>query len=100
MALRILSLCLFIFMVCIFSIESSPLIDDILIENYPTPNLSHTSLPTIHQFNFISLICQQQEQYPMRLTKKLCSHYIQPYKIQEENEEQQRNKRVGWTISV
>ncbi|CAF2808201.1 unnamed protein product [Rotaria sp. Silwood2] len=101
MALRILSLYLLIFMVFVSSVESSPLLDSFLMENYPSLNLAHTSSPIIHRSNFISLICQRQEQYPIRLTRKLCSNYFQPYKLQEEDEEQQqRNKRVGWTISV
>ncbi|CAF0964941.1 unnamed protein product [Rotaria sordida] len=94
-------------MIFISSIESSQQLNDILIENYPLLNSAHTSSPTIHRFNFISLICQRQEQYPIKLTKKLCSNYFQPYKIQGDDQEQQqqqqhqqRNKRVGWTISV
>ncbi len=83
-------------MVFITSIESSPLTDDFLIENDSAFNFGNTPSVIIHPFNFISFICQQQEQYPSKLTRKLCSNYLQSDKIQE----QQRGKRVGWTISV
>jgi len=84
-------------MIYLSSIESSPLSSDVVIENYPSTDLLSASSDLIHPLNFISLICQQQEQYPIRLTKKLCSNSIHSYKAQEE---QQRGKRVGWTISV
>jgi len=97
MAFRILSFYVFIFMIYFCSIESSPLSGDVLVENYPSTDLVSASSNIIHPLSFISLICQQQEQYPLRLTKKLCSNSIHSYKGQEE---QQRGKRVGWTISV
>ena len=82
---------LFISMIVISSIKSIPLTaDDDLIENESF---------TIHPINFISLLCQQQEQqqqYPIKLIRKICSNYLQTNKLQE----QQRGKRVGWTISV
>jgi len=79
---------LFISMIVISSIKSIPLTaDDDLIENESF---------TIHPINFISLLCQQQQQYPIKLIRKICSNYLQTNKLQE----QQRGKRVGWTISV
>ena len=77
-------------MVCIHSIQSSPLSDDYTLEN-DSPTM------IIHPYKFISLMCQQQEQYPTKLTRKLCSNYLQFDKAQDQ---QQRGKRVGWTISV
>jgi hypothetical protein len=79
-------------MVLFSSVAALPLSDDILIDN----DLSNSPSVIIHPLNFISLICQQQEQYPYKLMKKICSNDLQSYKIQE----QQRGKRVGWTISV
>ncbi len=96
MAFRILFLYVFISMVFISLIESSPLSDDFLIENDSSLDLANTPSVIIHPYNFISLICQQKERYPLKITKKLCSNYLQSNNIQE----QQRNKRVGWTISV
>jgi hypothetical protein len=45
----------------------------------------------IHPVYFISNICRQQKQYSMKITRKFCSEYSQ---------ENHRDKRVGWTISV
>jgi len=45
-----------------------------------------------HRLHFISHICQRQKQYPLEiLTRKFCL---------TRSQEEQRNKRVGWTISV
>jgi len=88
MASQTFLVCLFISMIVISSIKSIPLTaDDDLIENESF---------TIHPINFISLLCQQQQQYPIKLIRKICSNYLQTNKLQE----QQRGKRVGWTISV
>jgi hypothetical protein len=45
-----------------------------------------------HRLYFISHICQRQKQYPLEITRKFC--------LTRSQQEQQRNKRVGWTISV
>ncbi|UJR22053.1 hypothetical protein I4U23_025121 [Adineta vaga] len=85
------------------SIKSVPLSDDILIENDSSSNLMKPLCDVIHPINFISLICQQQEQYPLKLTRKLCSNSIHLYKTQQQEQQQKqqpREKRVGWTISV
>jgi hypothetical protein len=92
MAIRFLLITQFIFMILFSSIQSLPLSDDSLTENDST----FAPYVIIHPFNFISLICQQQEQYRLKLRRKFCSNDLQLYKIQE----QQRVKRVGWTISV
>lgn len=97
MAIRILFSYIFILMVSISLIKSLPLTEDFLIDNDPSINLSNTPSVIIHPYSFISFICQQQEQYPSKITRKLCANYFQSDKIQEQ---QQRGKRVGWTISV
>ena len=71
-------------MIYFSSIESSPLSDDTLIENYSPTNLASTPTKIINPSNFISLICQYHEQYPLKLTRKLCSNYIHSYKVQEQ----------------
>ncbi|UJR27096.1 hypothetical protein I4U23_008396 [Adineta vaga] len=53
------------------------------------PNFKHASY-------FISYLCQQQKQYSLYMRKKYCSSQFPSSKSQEE----QRGKRVGWTISV
>ncbi len=96
MAFRICLLYVFILMIYISSTESSPISDDFLIENDSSINLPNIPSVIIHPYNFISFICQQQEQYPSKMIRKLCLNNLQLDKIQE----QQRGKRVGWTISV
>lgn len=86
-----------IFMIFYSSIQSSPLFDDYITENGSPVDFA---TPTFDLSSFISFICQRQEQYPFKLKRKVCSKYVQSFKIQEEKPEQQRNKRVGWTISV
>jgi len=54
-------------------------------------------LLNIHPLHLISYICHRQEQYPLKIRKNLCSTHVQSFKSQKE---QQRGKRVGWTISV
>jgi hypothetical protein len=104
MACRILPLYIFFFMVFLYSVESSSISDDLLIDDYHLSNVVNTPSALTHPLHFISLICQQPEQYPIRLTRKLCSTYLQQYKLQDEEQQQQqqqqRGKRVGWTISV
>jgi hypothetical protein len=99
MAFRVLLLYVFILMIYISSIKSSPLSDDFLIENDSSINLPNIPSVIIHPYNFISFICQQQEQYPSKIIRKLCLNNLQLDKIQEQ-QKQQRGKRVGWTISV
>jgi hypothetical protein len=41
----------------------------------------------IHPIYFISHICRREKQYPLKMTRKYCS-------------QKQRDKRVGWTITV
>ncbi len=98
MAFRILLSFIIISMVYVSLVQSSPISDDFLLENDSTPSLTNQSPVIIYPYNFISFICQQQEQYPLKITRKLCSNYLQSDKRQEQ--EQQRGKRVGWTISV
>lgn len=98
MVFRLLAICFCLFLVQCALIESVPLTDEVLIENYPTANLIKSECDALHPIEFISLICQQQEQYPLKLTKKLCSNSIHSYKTQEQ--QSPREKRVGWTISV
>ncbi len=93
MAFRILLVYVLISMVCISSMQSLPLSDDFLLENDLSSNLVNPSSSIIYPYYFIPLICQQQEQYPLKITRKLCSNYLQ-------SDKQQRGKRVGWTISV
>jgi len=70
-----------------YSVESTSSTDDLIntksSEDFPL---------FVHPLYFISHICQRQKQYPLKITKKFCSTPSQ--------EEQQRGKRVGWTISV
>lgn len=49
----------------------------------------------IQPFDFISNICQRQKQHSLK-TRIYCLRRFQS----TESQEQQRNKRVGWTISV
>lgn len=99
MAFRMLFICALISMVYLISIQSSPLTDEYLFGNDFSSSATQTnpSSVLIHPYKFISLICQQQEQYPAKLTRKLCSNFLQFDKVQDQ---QQRGKRVGWTISV
>ena len=92
--------CALIAVISIISIQSSPLSDEYLFDNdFSSPTLINPSSPImIHPYKFISLICQQQEQYPAKLTRKLCANTLQLDKVQDQ--QQQRGKRVGWTISV
>jgi hypothetical protein len=87
-------------MIYISSIQSSAISDDFLIENdsSSSSSLTNPSSVIIYPHSFISLVCQQHEQYPSKITRKLCSNYLQSDKGQEQ--QQQRGKRVGWTISV
>ncbi|CAF1256900.1 unnamed protein product [Adineta steineri] len=100
MAFRILAFSIFISMIYFYSIESLPFSDDLPIENSLYPNLIKLPTDVMYPSNFISIICQQQEQYPLKLTNKLCSNSFHLYKIHEQQKQQQRGKRVGWTISV
>ncbi len=89
-------------MIYISSIQSSAISDDFLIENDSSSSSSSLTNPSsviIDPHSFISLVCQQHEQYPSKITRKLCSNYLQSDKGQEQ-QQQQRGKRVGWTISV
>jgi len=67
-----------------YSVESTSTTNDLI----NTKSSQDFSL-FIHPLHFISHICQQQEQYPLKITRKFCS-----------TPSQQRGKRVGWTISV
>ena len=98
MAFRMLLIFVLISMFSISSIQSSPLSDDYLLEN-DASSVNPSSAVIIHPYNFISLICQQPEQYPMKMIRKICSNYLPSDKIQDQ-QQQQRGKRVGWTISV
>jgi hypothetical protein len=94
MAFRYIIPCLFL-IILICSIESisstNDIIDDKDTDDFPS---------FIHPLYFTSYICQRQKQYPLKITKKLCSTGFQSYKSREEKQQQQRGKRVGWTISV
>jgi hypothetical protein len=93
MALRLLSFLCLLFIIPYCAPEST---NDLISNNYYPLN-SHDTLIFTHPLHFISHICQRQEQYPIELTNKFCAKYIQS---QEEKQQQQRGKRVGWTISV
>ena len=93
MVSRTLLFCMFISTIYISSVLS----DDFLLENDASPNSVNPPSMIAYPYDFISLICQQPEQYPSKITRKLCSNYFQSGKQQQQ---QQRGKRVGWTISV
>ncbi len=70
------------------SIESTPSTNDII-----TGETSENLTLFLHPLYFLSHICQRQKQYPLKITRKFCSSRSQ-------EQQQQRGKRVGWTISV
>lgn len=101
MTIRILTLSLLMCITVFSSIESSPLLDEKLMANNPSLNVDDSALPMLQHANLIAFLCQQHKQIPLELKRKFCSNYIRLHKIQDDDEgEQQRNKRVGWTISV
>ncbi|CAF3424597.1 unnamed protein product [Rotaria socialis] len=107
MGIRFHSLYLIIVLVICASIQSSPILDDNSNEHDSSLNFGNMPSSIIQRSNFISLLCQRQEQFPMKLKTKLCSNYIQLYNVQEDDDDegqqqqqQEREKRVGWTISV
>jgi hypothetical protein len=78
---------IYILLIFHYSIELTSSTNDLVGNNYSQ------QLPLfIHPLHFISHICQRQKQYPLKITRKFCSIDLQ--------KQQQRDKRVGWTISV
>ena len=45
--------------------------------------------------DFIFHLCQRSKQYPRKIKKQFCSE-----QWQDEHQQQQRDKRVGWTITI
>ena len=65
---------------------------ELLSSIHRTPSRRHIPLFT-HPLYFILNICQRRKQYSLEITRLLCSKRFSV-------EDKQRNKRVGWTISV
>ncbi|CAF1135535.1 unnamed protein product [Rotaria magnacalcarata] len=106
MGIRFHSLYLIILLVICASIQSSPIWGENFNKHYSLLNLVNIPSSVIQRSNFISLLCQRQKQHPIELKTKLCSNYIQSYNVHADDDDEgqkqqeQREKRVGWTISV
>ncbi|CAF1218470.1 unnamed protein product [Adineta steineri] len=93
MTMRFLIICLCLISLNLYySVESTTSRKKINLKSF-------NELPLyIHPLHFISHICRQQKQYSLEITRKYCPLHLQSSKSQEK--QQQRGKRVGWTISV
>ena len=57
----------------------------------------------IHPLVLLPFICEHQDQFPWKLTHRFCSNpTIQQQQQQPQTpvQQQEREKRIGWTISV
>ena len=104
MAFRLLSFYFFIWLIYAYSIQSLPLSDDFPADNYADSRLENMPHLVVHPLQVIALICHQRERYPSQLTRQLCSGDARSFVPQADadngGDQQQRGKRVGWTISV
>ena len=90
MIARYMMLCVSLFILNLYcSVQSADTNDkmEIYLSKMHLPDTERTSS------SFISYLCQRHKRYSTEITKKFCSSHIQP-------PEEQREKRVGWTIGV
>ncbi|CAF3672510.1 unnamed protein product [Rotaria socialis] len=92
MILRLLVAYLFLFFISFqYSYEMSTSTNGMSTNKY-----NHDLFLLVKSLHLISRLCQKQRQYPLNITK-LCLRCFPPDSLQKQ---EQRSKRVGWTISV
>ncbi|CAF3769140.1 unnamed protein product [Rotaria socialis] len=92
MILRLLVAYLFLFFISFqYSYEMSTSTNGMSTNKY-----NHDLFLLVKSLHLISRLCQKQRQYPLNITK-LCLRCFPSDSLQKQ---EQRSKRVGWTISV